>query len=304
MNTISAMIELATNGKLVLLRVLSRHQHALNLITPTNLLFAIVTPYHGNGPFHIVISPAQLAQLQQLSTIFLYDYTIQAGPFTLPFAHFARWDPHLPTLATLPANSFQELYQCYRELGQPALGVVALTQDNQPTVKPIPSLHPSQVDRTAQLAYQRANHAVTAISSGLYEENIQLIADGVKLLAGLGPGLTPAGDDFLVGLLAAFYALGPRYAQSQWPAWQVYAHIIAHTALTYTTQLSAAWLTYAGGGAFGEAWHNLIHAINTNQAQAIIACAARILTTGATSGADAMSGFLWGIAMLKRRAGG
>lgn len=304
MNTISATLELATGDDLAPLRVLSRHHHALNLVTSTDTLFAIVTPYHGNGPFHVVISPAQLAYLQGQPAIYLQTRNIVAGSLMLPFANFARWDPHLPALSTRPAQSLPALYQHYQKLGQPALGVVTLTQDPQSTTKPAPGLRPLQNDHAAKFTYQRAQQALTSLSRGLYEENISMITDGVKLLAGLGPGLTPAGDDFLVGLLAAFYALGPSYARQQGASWPMYARLIADMAHNHTTRLSAAWLTHAGAGGFGEPWHNLIQAMNANQPQALTTCAERILATGATSGADAMSGFLWGSAVLERMVTG
>lgn len=304
MNTISTTLALAAGGALVPLRVLSSHQHALNLVTPTGTLFAIVTPYHGNGPFHIVISPAQLAQIQRQPTLYLRENSLISGSLTLPLTHFTRWEPHLPALITLPTQSLPALYQRYRELGQPALGVVVLGHSNQPTTKPLPILAPTWVDHPTHVAYQRAQQAMTALSLGLYEQKRELIIEGVTLLAGLGPGLTPAGDDFLVGVLAAFYALGPDYAQQQWITWQNHIQLIADTASHRTTRLSATWLTYAGGGAFGEPWHQLCHAINAKQSQALLASATRILTTGATSGADALSGFLWGMAVLERRVTG
>lgn len=299
-NTISTTLALATGSALVPLHILSSHPHALNLITPTGTLFAIVTPYHGNGPFHIVISPVQLAHIQRQPILYLQEGNLIAGSLTLPLTGFSRWEPHLPALVTLPTQSLSALYQCYVELGQPALGVVVLEHNNQPTTKPLPSLAPTWIDHPTHVAYQRAQQAMTALSTGLYEESKEWIVEGVTVLAGLGPGLTPAGDDFLVGVLAAFYALGPSYAQARWTLWQMYARLIADTARERTTRLSATWLAYAGVGAFGEVWHHLCHAIHTEQSQALVASAERILRTGATSGADAMGGFLWGMAVLER----
>lgn len=267
---------------------------------PTGTLFAFVTPYHGNGPFHIVITPTLLAQLQRQPTFYCHDYTLQAGPITVDLSTFTQWDPHLPALSSAPTNDCAILYQRYQQRSHPALGFVRLTHDDQSPTNTIPRLIPALTDRTAQLAYQRAQRATALLYQGLCESNTRLIADGTTLLAGLGPGLTPAGDDFLVGMLAAFYTCGPHYAQSQWTAWQAYTSVIANAASGRTTQLSAAWLTHAAAGAFGAAWHNLIQAMNTNQQEAIILCADRILATGATSGADAMSGFLWGVAVLER----
>lgn len=299
-NTISVTLDIALRGSAGALRVLSNHQHALNLVTPTGTLFAFVTPHHGNGPFHIVISPTLLAQVQQQAVFYLHNHSLQAGPLMLDLSTFTRWDPHLSACSSALPHVFAVLYQRYQQRGHPALGFVELAIDDQSTTGAMPSLKLSHIDGTAQLYWQRAQQATELLSKGLCESNTQLMADGTALLAGLGPGLTPAGDDFLVGVLAAFYAFGPHAAQSQWTAWQSYTSVIANAASGRTTQLSAAWLTYAATGAFGEAWHTLIQAMNANQPQAILRGADRILATGATSGADALGGFLWGVAVLER----
>lgn len=249
----------------------------------------------------MVITPTLLAQLQSQPTFYSHAHTLQAGSITLDLSTFTLWDPHLPALASAQTHAFTILYPCYQQRGRPALGFVTLANEAQAPTATSPRLTPSQLDRTAQFAYQRAQQATTLLYQGLCEYNTSLIAEGTTLLAGLGPGLTPAGDDFLVGLLAACYAFGPHYAQGQWTTWQAYSSVIANAASSRTTQLSAAWLTHAAAGAFGEAWHKLIQAMNANQPQAINRCADRILATGATSGADAMGGFLWGMAVLESR---
>lgn len=227
---------------------------------------------------------------------------LQAGAITLDLSTFTRWQPHLPPLASAPTNALAILYQRYQQCGHPALGFVKLAHDDQATTATHPRLIPSLTDPTAQLFYQRAQQATESLLRGLCESSTALIADGARLLAGLGPGLTPAGDDFLVGVLAAFYAVSPHAVENQWATWQAYPRVIANAARGRTTQLSAAWLTHAAAGAFGEAWHNLIEAMNAQHQQAIIRCADRLLATGATSGADAMGGFLWGLAVLERES--
>lgn len=134
-----------------------------------------------------------------------------------------------------------------------------------------------------------------ALQKGFIERDHDQVRTGVMHLAGLGPGLTPAGDDFLVGLLAAFHAGQLQRVEEQTNLSQ----LIAQTAAAQTTKLSAQWLRCAGQGQFGEAWHHLISALNDDSATAISRAAHRILTTGATSGVDAMSGFLFGIRLLE-----
>lgn len=279
-----------------LLTRLSTHDHACNFQSTTGALVAFVTPAHGNGPFHLVVSPRLLSHIRQQPTLTWQDNTLTVGPQTIALGTQPRWEAMLPALQVATSTFFPLLYTQYRQQNTSALGVV----DCSPGVNRLPFLTaPPRDSIVNRQIHQRTQQATTWLSTGLYENKPQLVMDGTKLLAGLGPGLTPAGDDFLVGLLAAGYALSTHATQFQ-RDWPLYTDLIVTTASDQTTRLSAAWLTYAGMGAFGEAWHQLIHAINHQQQETISTAANRILTTGATSGADAMGGFLWGVALLER----
>jgi len=264
---------------------LSTHATACNFIGEQGTILAFVTPRYGNGPFHLVVPPVMLAQLKAQPRLQLRDNTITAGPITLHLHELPCWDAELPNLHQLSLDAFVLLDKHYRHVGQPALGFV--TGDHNVPAKTTfhaPSVHYSL----------RVQRATTMLSQSLHEYNSDLITIATELLAGLGPGLTPAGDDFLVGLLAALYAFGPRSTKPRWAALQTYASQIATVAAPRTTKLSAAWLACAGAGAFGEKWHHLICALNGDNLSAVIASANGILATGATSGADALGGFLFG----------
>jgi Protein of unknown function (DUF2877) len=99
-------------------------------------------------------------------------------------------------------------------------------------------------------------------------------------LIGLGPGLTPSGDDFLMGALAALDALE-----------QTNMHAVLACAVVAaagrTSPLSASLLRTAAAGHVGENLHTMVAAIVTGDAHGAIAAAARI---GHTSGWDALAG--------------
>ncbi|MEZ4733147.1 MAG: DUF2877 domain-containing protein [Caldilineaceae bacterium] len=154
---------------------------------------------------------------------------------------------------------------------------------------------PSALQSGSVALRERAQGGIDALRAGYQHDDEVKIRDGVTRLAGLGPGLTPAGDDFLVGLLAALHGYRRPMQEDQ----TRFCQRIAQTAAPLTTQLSAHWLHHAGQGDFGEAWHQLIIALNSGATDAITTAAHRILTTGATSGVDAMNGFLFGISLLQ-----
>ncbi len=107
-----------------------------------------------------------------------------------------------------------------------------------------------------------------------------------SILAGLGQGLTPAGDDFLLGAIYAAWIIHPFQTA------RVLAEEITSIAAPLTTSLSAAWLRSAGRGEVGSLWHEFFQAlIHTDRVRTQKAMD-KIFAVGATSGADAMAGFL------------
>jgi hypothetical protein len=106
----------------------------------------------------------------------------------------------------------------------------------------------------------------------------------VAKLAGFGPGFTPAGDDFLVGVLFGLWATRPKDEVVR------LAEIAVETAVPRTTQLSAAWLQAAGRGEAWLPWHGLVVALSRGHDwQSPVR---RILNQGATSGTAALLGFI------------
>ena len=101
-------------------------------------------------------------------------------------------------------------------------------------------------------------------------------------LVGLGPGLTPAGDDLLCGALVALHAIG-QVALAR----DLYAGI-GEVARFATSPLSVACLKAAADGLSSEPLHETIVALLANQSVARpLEAVARI---GHTSGWDALAG--------------
>ena len=137
---------------------------------------------------------------------------------------------------------------------------------------------------------ERARQGAECLLVGLHDGRISDIVQGTELLAGLGVGLTPAGDDFLLGFMARLW-LEPALLPTVWTALDL-CQTIARTAGPRTTRLSHTWLDHAARGQFAESWHDLAAALITNSLANIQHATNRILNTGATSGRDAMAGFL------------
>jgi uncharacterized protein DUF2877 len=107
--------------------------------------------------------------------------------------------------------------------------------------------------------------------------------EAVQGLIGLGPGLTPSGDDFLVGALAVLDAIGERGAHA------AMARAVVDVLPGLTTPLSACFLRAAAAGHVGENLHQAISLLMTGHVDAAVTVAGKI---GHSSGWDMMAGIL------------
>jgi hypothetical protein len=116
------------------------------------------------------------------------------------------------------------------------------------------------------------------------------IGNVLASVVGRGPGLTPAGDDVLVGILAVLNSphsgsAGAKIAES--------LGRLIMPLLSTTTYVSGQLLHQAANGLFGRLVHELLSALIEDQPQRkLTETVRRILETGATSGADTCEGLL------------
>jgi len=135
---------------------------------------------------------------------------------------------------------------------------------------------------------------ISDLSLALANANLPPSLVAAKKLAGLGQGLTPAGDDFILGAVLAAWIIHPPEVAS------VIAEEITNVVAPLTTSLSAAWLRSAGRGEAGILWHNFFDAL-LDPISDLQAPTDKILSVGETSGADALAGFFGVMSAFKER---
>lgn len=116
-------------------------------------------------------------------------------------------------------------------------------------------------------------------------------------LVGLGAGLTPSGDDYLVGSLAALHHL---------PGGAVTAGVIGtpiRAVLENTTEVSAASLRAAVDGRFHEHLARAASSALTADRDRVVASFAQAARIGATSGTDALYGLVHTLATIAAACG-
>lgn len=122
------------------------------------------------------------------------------------------------------------------------------------------------------------------------------VEQAVRRLIGFGSGLTPAGDDALIGLLAV---LDRRRDEPGTPRVLTGLHAAIQRHLHRTTDVSAHYLRLALEGHFGESLEDLLDAID---AQAPVATlhtrTTDVLSLGSTSGSDTVRGLLVGLDLV------
>lgn len=106
------------------------------------------------------------------------------------------------------------------------------------------------------------------------------------LLAGLGPGLTPSGDDVLGGVLFALRAMGG-------PSLELRLASVADGVRTNT--IARAFLRWSARGQALAPVHDLVQAAVRGDLQAARAAADALAAVGESSGADFALGLRWGI---------
>ena len=116
---------------------------------------------------------------------------------------------------------------------------------------------------------------------------------GIERFVGWGEGLTPAGDDYLVGLCAALGALVQGDAARRAFLARVRGFVASQRART--TPISAHWLVLASRGHFNADLLRALDALRTERDVHVARDALdALMAVGATSGADALTGILSG----------
>jgi hypothetical protein len=149
---------------------------------------------------------------------------------------------------------------------------------------------PMRLSATNAAAYA----ALAPLWAGRQALTVPTLLTLAQALVGLGEGLTPSGDDFLVGLLAVLHLTGflPCRADSA-----VQARFCECIRLG-TSQLSGEFLRCAFAGHFAEPLVRLMRALGAPPADAWPAHAATLATVGHSSGVDAMVGIALGCRLL------
>jgi hypothetical protein len=246
--------------------LLASFTNCIDLVVGDEIV-ALVTPSLKNGVFHVVVDhlPGR----------------------SLPEAFPVRWEPEGlwvdswllelgdPSPLWDPCPSWKDI-----SIARPALELLTQYVVSEAACRRTLSLF-------GKLLLGELQPQVEALGAAIVAGDDMALSTASRHLAGLGPGLTPAGDDFLAGVMLAVHAGRLPVERKSKICAGIYS-----AALGQTTRLSLAFLKAACQGLADERWHNLLYALSREPLE-IHAAARDALRFGETSGLDMVSGFLW-----------
>ncbi|MBY3619381.1 DUF2877 domain-containing protein [Acinetobacter sp. CUI P1] len=143
-------------------------------------------------------------------------------------------------------------------------------------------------DEMSRMLHERTQLLV----SELQNKRISTAITHATSLIGLGPGLTPAGDDFLVGLFTVMGIENHQYFSHQSFCEEVVLH-----AKALTNDISYKALAKAAVGQVRESISDLMEALFRGSEEELLMALRRVLAIGSTSGTDIALGIVAGLEM-------
>jgi len=269
-------------------RVLAVFEHACNLITSDGCVVALVLPKAGDGPFNVVVDEQSgtFGAIQPGMPAILGRRRVRVGGLEIALESASVWEP-CPDWGWLRGHKDAfarrlSLVQAFAQQHAPEGSFLLLVSDR--TGKHTSSLQGEPGGSASDVAHAVAQKVLVMLQAG-WKGDAALLRTGAAQLAGLGNGLTPAGDDFLGGAML--------WAWLAHPTPRSLCRVLAEAAAPRTTALSAAFLRAAARGECSAAWHVLLAALCQGTDAEVASSVQGILSHGATSGADALAGFLW-----------
>ncbi len=297
---VSAADRIQIQGKIGLIH--SIFKRVINITVLENRLISMVGQEVGQGPLNILVN---IPIGMNLTTIGIKkgDVVTRVGEslivgenvIVISTKWVELWKPRrnfqggLQPLTTIIANI--EILKDVALASDHFNGLGELIHHTQ-----ISGLKVSRTDDLGSVAQFALPHIVSllkAIKSGLSHDIIQV----TKHLVGLGPGLTPAADDMLLGLMISMLYMSENFSTTRINVEKITRDIVSSIS-GRTTIISEEFLREASVGNVNELIASLIENLLTSGQRELEISARRVLALGGTSGVDTVFGVILGSHLL------
>ncbi len=270
-------------------RVFQVFDRVCNLINEVGEIISLVSKEIGAGPFSIVADIPGVSFTDFIgegTIISIHHSNLHLGEITLNTTDTPLWQARYD-ISEINISFLKELVSSsilakIKDFSTPN----SLFSIFDPSVN-LRTLDQFNVNRINSRIFSNAKTNGKILCDGILDNDLEKIQVGTKGLAGLGGGLTPAGDDFLLGIIFSNFLL---YGVSES---LIINREILRTASPLTTTLSRSWLIAAVKGEFDMKWHDLLEALSDQNIDNILIILKTISTHGHTSGSDAIAGFIY-----------
>jgi hypothetical protein len=261
-------------------RVHSVFTRVVNLeCSRTGTLYTVACAGTDNAPTTLVVDAPSFDGLAPVvgAPVTCTGRTLRSGPaFAVSLDGARRWSPALPEWPAdgMPARWLRDVVAHRGPTG--GLGIVGGTDDARDGL----ACALGRVTAALERALARGDAAEARVL-------------GARLV-GLGPGLTPSGDDYLVGLATVCNVPGSPVAQLR----PLVAGLVAD-GTQRTNAISHAAMAHAAEGRVRESIGELLAAMARRDRPATEERARQVLSIGASSGADILTGVLAGLELAQ-----
>lgn len=148
---------------------------------------------------------------------------------------------------------------------------------------------------------ERARPYIDMLMRGLFGGQYHMVLSGALPIIGLGPGLTPSCDDFLLGLILSLNICGNTLLKGRKKQISFYKRVsseICRIAKGKTTIYSQTLLDQARRGEGHKSVIELIYSLITKDPDRVASASKTVIEMGQTSGADIAIGIYYGIRFL------
>ena len=278
-------------------------RRVINIIWPDGNLSSISRVDVSNGPANIVtslpvtsdftlygIEPGTLVWIDKNHTM------LNIGNLSVSLKNASLWDSPLAQFkAPLPARQINEnLVEVGRWVKHSHSNSSGLAElfPHLEALRSGTYLPPAHTDPVTYLAGQAINRLLPALRTA----DSTNIKESAASLIGLGPGLTPSGDDYLAGLLLSLRIAARLSPESFQHVQNDLSNTIIELAPRLTNNLSCQMLLLAARGTGSELMENMVLALfcASPTKNSLIQAAVDLSAVGASSGFDQLLGIMSG----------
>ncbi|WP_052759688.1 DUF2877 domain-containing protein [Paenibacillus sp. DMB20] len=254
----------------------------------TRDLYTVASRKTDNAP-HTIVADIDSCAGRGLAIgdpVILTDGQLLLGPkLAVSVEQAAVWRCALPAYPTADEPLRSNLAEAVKEIGSRGRGGGTIRSADAGSIE----------IETARLLNERTADLLRELSQVRMEKAFSY---AIRLI-GLGPGLTPSGDDFLTGLFAAMnLPKSPLYSRRFW------CRDVEAAAASMTNEISCMAMKKAAIGQVRESIVDLAHSLIHGSRDGMLSSLSAVLDIGSSSGSDIALGLAKGLELnlkLSRR---